>query len=463
MHVESYKSYRQAFEAGRDRMVEDWKTLLRFASISADPARKDACVACAQWLVEYARAMGFEAERIETSGLPVVYGERKGAAAGPTVLYYAHYDVQPVEPLDLWRSAPFEPVLKDGRLYARGAQDNKGQMMYALAAMRTLIQRGECNGPMKIVLEGEEESSGSGLGELLEQGPERFQADVLLVTDTGMDNAGHPAVTMGLRGAVQMEAAVRGAGKDLHSGIHGGVAPNAAHAAAQLVASLHHADGRVAVEDFYNVADPSQEERRLAAGMRLSAADYASIAGVAPLPGETRFTLAERIGFRPCLDVNGLVSGHTGPGVKTIIPGEALLKLSARIVPDQDPEQVLDLLERHLRRHTPSYARLTILRKKSMGPGLRVPLDSPVVATARGVLDRLSDKPTVFRWEGASIPIVAELARVAGATPLLVGFGLEKDNIHAPNESFSLDSMRMGYLYTTGLLSELNRNGWPHA
>ena len=445
----------QLFETNLECALRDWQELIRFPSISADPARKDDCIACAQWLVRHLTDIGFDARLMETSGLPVVYAERPGPPNAPTVLYYGHYDVQPVDPLALWKTPPFEPVLKDGRLYGRGAQDNKGQMMYALAALKTLIQSDQLTSSVKIVLEGEEESSGSGLTELLKRQPDLFRADVLMVTDTGMDNAGRPTVTMGLRGVVQVEALLRCAAKDLHSGIHGGVAPNAAHAVARLVASLHHADGRVAVEGFYDgVPEPGSEERRLAADMPLDAADYRKLAGADPVPGETRYTIAERIGFRPCLDVNGLAAGHAGPGFKTVIAGEATLKLSARLAAGQDPERLLDLLVEHLQTHTPPEARLTIVHKNSAGPALRVALDSPAVARARGILDLLGKGKTAFRWEGASIPVVAELARVSGATPLLVGFGLETDNIHAPNESFSLDCFRMGFLYVAALLSE---------
>ncbi len=441
------------YEAEQDRHVSVWRELVRFPSVSADPARRDDCVACANWLVGRLTAIGFEARLIETSGLPVVHAERPGPPGAPVALYYGHYDVQPVDPADLWRTPPFEPVLKDGRLYGRGAQDNKGQMAYALAALDVLVRHDALTCGVRLVLEGEEESSGPGLKELLERCPELFQADFLLVTDTGMDPSGRPAITAGLRGVVQLEARLRCANKDLHSGIHGGVAPNAAHAAARLAASLHRADGRVAVKGFYDDAlEPSPQERTEAGRALFDADAYRVLTGIGPTPGEKRYTLAERVGFRPSLDINGLAAGHAGPGFKTVIPCEAALKISARTVAGQDPDRVLDRLAGHLNEHLPPEASLEIVGRKSAGAALRVPLDAPALRAARAALDNLGAGPAVFRWEGASVPIVADLARVSGAVPVLVGFGMEEDNIHAPNESFPLARFRQGFLFVARLL-----------
>jgi acetylornithine deacetylase/succinyl-diaminopimelate desuccinylase-like protein len=444
------------FESARERALDRWRQVLRFPSVSADPRRRPDCLACAQWLKEQLDAMGFAARLIETCGLPLVLAERDGPADQPTALYYAHYDVQPVEPVALWETPPFEPTWKADRLYARGAQDNKGQMIYALAAIDALRRAERLPGRLKIVLEGEEESSGHGLDEYLTSHPNWFRADLLIVTDTFMDHDG-PAITMGLRGVLQLEARVQCAAKDLHSGQHGGAAPNAAHVAAALIAGLHERDGRVAVPGFYEgLREPTAEERARAAECATAPERYARLIGVAPVAGEPAFSLAERTGFRPCLDVNGMCSGHTGEGMKTVIPHEARFKLSARIVAGQDPQGILDGLIRHLQAHTPSYARLTVLDASATGPALRLPLSSPAVALARRVLDRLEIGKTVFRWEGASVPVVSRLAAVSGAAPLLVGFGQEADNIHAPNESFSLSSFRAGFLYIAGLLSSLD-------
>jgi len=445
------------FEEQCDRYTEEWREFLAFPSISADPAHAADCLACAQWLAEHLRTMGMQAELLETPAKPVVYAERQGNPDAPTVLLYGHYDVQPVDPLEAWETPPFEPTLTDdGRMVARGAVDNKGQILYALKAVETLIKGDRPAPTIKIVIEGEEECGSEGISAALPAWRDKLQADILVVTDTSMAPSGVPAVIMGLRGVVHLTASLSGPQHDLHSGVHGGVAPNPAAAMARMVASLHGPDGSVAVEGFYDgVEPPSDRERSLAAESATDPADYQADTGVAPVGGEQAYTAAERAGFRPTVEVNGIHSGYGGAGMKTIIPAEATAKITARLVPGQDPAACLDAIIRHLEKHTPPGLQLDVPEKGVGGPGLRLDVDCHLAETARNVLDEVSGKSTVFMWEGASIPIVAELAKISGARPLLAGFGLEEDRVHAPNESFALDRFRLGYLYVATFLERL--------
>ncbi len=436
--------------------LDDWMSFLRIPAVSADPAHEGDCRHCAEWLTAYLGQCGFQAECIETGYKPLVFAQRTGELSRPVVLLYGHYDVQPADPLPAWHTPPFEPVIREGRCYARGAQDNKGQLMYAFAALRTLIAQGVPLPTLKLVIEGEEENCSAGIAAVMRREPSRFAADLMLVHDTNMDPSGVPAITMGLRGIVQLTATLHGAGHDLHSGMHGGLAPNPVQGLASLLAGLHDADGRIAITDYYDaVRPPTAGELELAEALPFDAAAYRAATGCLPTGGLRDTGAAMRVGFLPSLDFNGIYGGYQGPGVKTIIPAKATAKLSARLVPDQDPETVLQSIEAHLYRHTPPGFRLEIEERGAAGPGFRLDPASPTVALARAVLGH-DGAPVQLRWEGASIPIVASLAQVAGAEPLLVGFGLETDCIHSPNESFALDRFRQGFMYVCRLLQQVS-------
>lgn len=446
----------KAYDENRERFLNDWKELLRFPSISADPAYDKDCQTCAQWLLEHLGGMGMTTELIPTTGKPLVYAEYKGKPGHPTVLYYGHYDVQPVDPLELWDSKPFEPEVRGDRLYARGAQDNKGQTVYVLKALETLIKNDALNCTVRLFLEGEEETGSYGITDAIESLHEsgKLVGDVLMVCDTGAVSAGVPTITMGLRGIVYLQATLDGISHDLHSGSHGGMVKNPATELARLVGTLHDETGRIAVKDFYEgVGDISPEDRQLANAAPFSADEYAEQIGVAPVGGESEFSAVERKGFRPTIEVNGFHSGYGGPGSKTIIPDSAFVKISSRLVGQQDPQKSLERIEAHLKAHAPEGLNLTIADKGVGGPALMLSSQSPIIQKANEVLQELSEHETVFSWEGGSIPVVSSLARVAGAEPLLVGFGLDEDRIHAPNESFSLKQFELGFLYATMILS----------
>jgi acetylornithine deacetylase/succinyl-diaminopimelate desuccinylase-like protein len=436
-----------------NQILEDWKTLVRFPSISAELAHEADCRACADWLKAFLEDMGLPAEIFETSGKPLVFAEHAGVPGSPTVLLYGHYDVQPVDPLDQWTHPPFEPVFENGRLYGRGAQDDKGQFLYALESVKAILESGGGLPHLKIILEGEEESGSRGLTEALPALRDKLKADILMVQDTGMAPSGAPALTMGLRGIIHLTCKLSGPKMDLHSGQHGGKAPNPATQMARLIATLHDSEGKIAVKGFYHgVPEPTELERSLANAEPFDANIYVESTGVPPVGGETGFTPPERAGFRPAIDINGIHSGYGGPGTKTIIPAEAVAKLSARLVAEQDPEDCLTALIQHLKEHAPEGLKLDIPEKGIGGPGVRLDPASPLAVRAAEVLRETAGKEPVFLWEGASIPVVAELAKTTGSEPLMVGFGLDEDRIHAPNESFAKDRFRQGFLYVAGML-----------
>jgi acetylornithine deacetylase/succinyl-diaminopimelate desuccinylase-like protein len=429
-----------------------------FESISTLPEHGAECARCAAWLAARLRAIGMEAELLETKTKPVVYGCRKGDAGRPTVLFYGHYDVQPVDPLSFWQSHPFKAEQREGRIYARGAQDNKGQIVFFLSALQALIDQGALRCTVKVLIEGEEEAGSAGLRGALPGWNDKIKADVLMVCDSDCAAPGVPAIAMGLRGVIGLTVRLGGLKKDLHSGQHGGVVQNPALEMARLLATLHRPDGAVAVTGFYDgIAPVSDEERRLVACIPFDVEAYRAAVGVAPIGGEKGYLPRERSGFRPTIEVNGVHSGYGGPGTKTIIPAHAVAKLTARLVAGQEPQRCLDLMIEHLRSHAPAGLELEISEAEVAGPAMRCDPKSALVQRAAGVLKLIFEREPVFVWEGGSVPIVADLARIVKGNTLLVGFGLEADNVHAPNESFSLEQLKWGFLYAAMMLQELGR------
>jgi acetylornithine deacetylase/succinyl-diaminopimelate desuccinylase-like protein len=444
------------FDAHRERILEDWFELLRMPTVGADKGRAAECARCAAWLKRWVRSLGFEVEVCRTSGHPVLLAERPGRPGSPTVLFYGHYDVQPADPVEEWHSPPFEPVLRGDRVYARGAQDNKGQLLAALLGMRACIEAGLPLPGLRLLIEGEEESGSRGLAGALPGLRRRLQADVLMVCDTALHPSGRPAITAGLRGLAYVTVTVHGPDHDLHSGTHGGVAPNPAVGLARLVASLHDADGNVAVAGFCDrLSPPSAQEIELCRAEPFDAEAYQRATGVAPEGGARGVPVPERAGFRPTIEVNGLRSGYAGAGLKTIIPASALAKISLRLCPEQDPDECLDALLAHLRERCPAGLRLEFQDRHAGGAGFRLPVDSPLSRLAADVLTGLDGRGPAFVWEGASIPVVGALRAATGAAPLLVGFGCEADRIHAPDESFSLAQFDLALAYSARMLSAL--------
>ena len=446
----------------KETILEEYFELLRFPSVGADPARLKNCVDCAMWLKKWLSPQGFAVELMQAPKMlgtpPVVFAERRGSEGAPTILFYGHYDVQPEDPLDAWETPPFEPTLKDdGRVYCRGAQDDKGQFFAFLCGMRNFLESGPETIPtIKIVLEGQEESGSAALTALAPEIKDRLRADVLLVCDTGAAAEMRPAIMAGLRGVSHINIRLDAATHDLHSGEHGGIAPNPAQGIAELVASLHNPDGSIAVRGFCDrVTPPTDEERAAAEAAAVSPEEYEKITGVAPVGGEVGFTLTERNSFRPTIEVNGIHTGYGGPGAKTVIPASAIARLSMRLVPNQIPADAMAAIERHLRQHTPRGMRLSIEERTDGAAGFRLPLASPVFRLAASVLKEMDPRGAVYQWDGASIPVVSTLKTCSGAAPLIVGFGQPEDRIHAPNESYGLHQFERAMEWARRILGAL--------
>ena len=436
--------------------------LLRFQTVGADPLHLRDCVQCAMWLKKWLEGIGAEARLVipEDAGMsvtpPVVFGERAGDEGAPTLLFYGHYDVQPPDPLDEWRTPPFEPTEIDGRIYCRGAQDDKGQFFAFLCGLRDFLNRHDGPVPtIKFLLEGQEESGSGAIAKLAcGQLKDQLRADVLMVCDTGAAADLRPAIIAGLRGVTHFTVRLSAAGCDLHSGRYGGIVPNAAQGMAELMASLHNADGSIAVRGFCDeVEPPTAAELSAAEAAAMSDADYEKETGIAPVGGERGLSATERNSFRPTIEVNGIHSGYGGPGSKTVIPCSAVAKVSMRLVPRQNPARCMELVERHLRQHLPEGMSISIEEVTGDAPAMRLPMESPIFRLAADVLASLDPRGAVFQWDGASIPIVSTLARVSGAAPLLVGFGQGEDRIHSPNESFSWRQFSLGRRWAERIIS----------
>ena len=451
-----------SFDEQRETILKEYFELLRFPTIGAEPMRLKDCVDCAMWLKKWLVPQGFSVELMQAPKMlgtpPILLAERKGTEGAPTVLFYGHYDVQPPDPLEAWETPPFEPTLKDNqRVYCRGAQDDKGQFFSFLCGMRNFLARAPQAVPtIKIVLEGQEESGSTALAALAPTIKDRLRADVLLVCDTGAAAELRPAIVAGLRGVSHFTVRLEAANYDLHSGEHGGIAPNPAQGMAELIASLHNPDGSIAVRGFCDhVVPPTDEERAAAESAAVSPEEYEKITGVPPVGGEQGLTLTERNSFRPTIEVNGIHTGYGGPGSKTVIPAGALAKISMRLVPNQNPDEVMAALERHLKQHTPRGMKLFIEDLTGGAAGFRLPLASPVFRLAASVLEEIDPRGAVFQWDGASIPVVSTLKACSGAAPLLVGFGQPEDHMHSPNESYGLNQFARAMAWAEKILAAL--------
>ena len=429
--------------------------LLAFPSIGADPNHLRDCVQCATWLKKWLEGTGAEV-RLESAGFapPVVVAELKGNPDRPTVLFYGHYDVQPPDPLDQWKTDPFVPTVVGERVYARGAQDDKGQFFAFFCGMRTLAP--EERPPMKIVLDGQEESGSVALSALAPEMRRRLAADVMLVCDTSAAAGLRPAIVAGLRGVNHFTVRLTAANRDLHSGEYGGIAPNAAQGMAELMASLHAADGGIAVEGFCaGVEPPTDEEVRAAEAGMASVDAYRADIGTEPSGGQAGRSLVERNCFSPTIEVNGIHSGYGGPGSKTVIPCEAIAKLSTRLVPGQSPVHAYEAVKAHLEARCPEGMKVELSELTGYAAGFRLPLASPLFRIAEDVLGEMDPRGAVFQWDGASIPIVSTLREVSGAAPLLVGWGQPEDCIHSPNESYSLRQFQCAKEWARRILGAL--------
>jgi acetylornithine deacetylase/succinyl-diaminopimelate desuccinylase-like protein len=441
----------------RDERLEDYKAFLRIPSISALPEHAEDARRAAEFIAAQLERMGVEhVEVADTSGHPVVYGDWLHADGAPTAIVYGHYDVQPVDPLDLWHSPPFEPVVENGRMLARGAADDKGQVHMHLRATEALLAtRGKLPVNLRFVFEGDEESDAKHLEAWVGANKDRLAADVAVISDTSFFEGNLPAITLGLRGLMYAQIDVTNTPVDVHSGSYGGSIENPANALAQIIAALKGPDGRIRVPGFYDEVVPlSERDRAALADLPFDEAGYQATIGAQGLVGEVGYTTLERRGARPTLDVNGIWGGFQGEGTKTIIPAHAHAKVSCRLVVDQDPDRIFELFRDHVLEVAPPGVRVEVHKLGGGRPSL-TPMDHPATQAAARAIEAAFGRPPLFQREGGSIPVCATFEQGLGLPVVLAGFTNPDDNAHAPNESMVLDNYERGIRAIARMWDEL--------
>ena len=451
----------------RQEFVDLLCELLRVPSISTDSQYAQDVRRAGSWISDRFRRGGLKVEEIETCGHPIVYAETAPVENGATVLVYGHYDVQPPDPLDLWKTGPFEPDIRDGNVYARGATDDKGQFLTHLFGLEAWLAT-ETPLPiqLKFLVEGEEECGSGGLWEFLDgkyddrlsaPAAELIECDVAVISDSSMYGPDQPAITYGLKGIAYFELRVQGPNRDLHSGAYGGAVTNPANALSQMLAKLVDADGKIQIPGFYDRVQPiSQQEREQFAELGFSDESFRQSLGVSGLSGEAGYTTLERRWARPTLDINGLWSGYQGEGAKTVLPAKAGAKFSCRLVADQDPQEVFQSLQAFLEQHCPPGIEMELIDMHG-ARGVLVPLDSPYMDAARRAIENGFGKKPVMIRTGGSIPVVTAFAEQLGVDTLLLGWGQDDDNPHSPNEKFSLQDFHRGIQTSAQLWAELGK------
>lgn len=426
-------------DAHKDRFLNELLDLLRIPSVSADPAYKADVARCAEAVKQRMVEAGLEqVEVCPTKGHPIVYGEKIVDPAKPTVLVYGHYDVQPPDPLELWHSGPFEPVIKDGLIYARGSADDKGQFYMHVKAIEAMMKSGGLPCNVKVMIEGEEEVGSDNLGLFVAANKERLKADVVLISDTAMIANDCPSINTGLRGLSYVEVEVTGPNRDLHSGVYGGAVANPINALCEMIASLHDADRRITIPGFYDdVLELSAAERAALAEAPFNEEDYKKDLGIDAVRGEKGYTSEERSSIRPTLDVNGIWGGYIGEGAKTVLPSKAFAKLSMRLVPNQKSDAITTLFKNHFEKIAPPGVKVEV-RPHHGGEAAVTPIDSPAYLAASKAMEETFGKKPIPTRGGGSIPIVALFEQELGLKTVLFGFGLDSDNIHSPNEKYGV-------------------------
>ena len=444
-------------EEGRIRAELD--AFLRIPSVSARSEHNADTARCAEWLAQQIRAAGMTATVHPTKGHPIVLGEWRGADDGaPTVLVYGHYDVQPAEPYELWTSPPFEPTVRDGKLYARGSVDDKGQLyIHVKAAEALLKQRRKLPVNLVFLAEGEEEVGSDNLAAFVEKNARLLHSDAVVISDSSMFAPGQPSILSSLRGIAYFQIDVVGPAQDLHSGSYGGAVVNPATALARILGTFHDAKGQVAIKGFYGkVRKWDKKSRAAIRKLPFNEKTFRAETGAPALGGENKFTTLERLWARPTCEVNGLLSGYTGEGAKTVLPSRAMAKVSCRLVPDQDPAQIAKLFTAHVKRVAPQGVNVSVTYIHG-GKPWRAELDGPLYDAARRALTAAFGKQPVIVGEGGSIPVVGDFDRVLKAPVLLMGFGLPGENAHAPDEWISIENFTKGLRAVATLYEELGK------
>jgi acetylornithine deacetylase/succinyl-diaminopimelate desuccinylase-like protein len=431
-------------DANRNRFIEELKEWMRFPSVSAQRDHDGDTRACAQWLTDHLKSLGFEAQLVDIGGQPIVHASKKGKSSR-CVMIYGHYDVQPEDPVDQWQTPPFEPTIKDGTLYGRGATDDKGQVFTHVKAVESLIKtEGQLPCEVVFLLEGEEESGGDALGRYVKQVRGELRPDAIVISDTTMYDANTPAITYGLRGIVAFEFVITGPSTDVHSGAYGGAIANPAMVVAQILAQCVSRDGKVLVPHFYDDAAPLEDwERESFRKLNFDEEGLARELNVPRLHGEPGYSALEQLWARPTFEINGFFGGYQGQRSKTIIPASATAKVSIRLVPHQDPDRIRDLIFEHIQSVCPDTVRLE-LTQFGASPPVLFDVDNPIIRASQEALRRGFSHDAVFIRCGGSIPVVNTFVEQLGCPVILMGFGLDSDRPHGPNEHFSLDSFIRG-------------------
>ncbi|WP_258102890.1 dipeptidase [Marinoscillum sp. MHG1-6] len=433
------------FNDNKSRFLDELLELLRIPSVSADSSKKEEVIRAAEYVKEKLLEAGADkAELCQTDGHPIVYGEKIIDPELPTILVYGHYDVQPADPYDLWDSPPFEPVIKDERIYARGACDDKGQFYMHLKAFESLVKTSTLPCNAKFMIEGEEEVGSSGLEQFVIENKEKLSSDVILISDTSIISNDTPSITVGLRGLSYVEVEVTGPNRDLHSGVYGGAVANPINVLCDMIAGLQDADGRITIPGFYdNVAELSEAERTEMAKAPFDLDDYKRNLNIKAIKGEKGFSTIERTGIRPSLDVNGIWGGYTGEGAKTVLPSKASAKISMRLVPNQDSDEITELFRKHFESIAPDYVSVKVTPHHG-GEAAVVSTNSDAYQATVKAFEAAWGKTPIPTREGGSIPIVALFQKELRVDPILMGFGLDSDAIHSPNESYGLFNFYKG-------------------
>ncbi|MEI8280744.1 MAG: dipeptidase [Bacteroidota bacterium] len=429
----------------KDRFLNELLDLLRIPSVSADSKYKGDVARCAEAVKENLLKAGCDkAEICPTDGHPIVYGEKMIDPTLPTVLVYGHYDVQPADPLELWTSGPFEPVIKDGKIFARGACDDKGQMFMHVKALEVMTKTNTLACNVKFMIEGEEEVGSSNLGIFLEKNKEKLKANIVLVSDTSMISMEHPSIETGLRGLAYMEVEVVGPNRDLHSGVYGGAVANPVNILCKMIASLHDENNHITIPEFYEkVVDLTDAERKALNAAPFDLNEYKDELGIKEVWGEKGYTTLERTGVRPTLDVNGIWGGYIGEGAKTVLPSKANAKISMRLVPNQNSDQIAALFQKHFEKIAPDYVKVKVTAHHG-GEPVVTPTDSVAYKAASKAIQTAFGKDPIPTRGGGSIPIIALFEKTLGLKTVLMGFGLDNDNIHSPNEKYDVANYYKG-------------------
>lgn len=436
---------KQYIDTHQQRFLDELFDWLRIPSVSADSRHKDDVRKAAEYLVNKFKEAGVDkVELCETPGHPIVYAEKMVNPSLPTVLVYGHYDVQPPDPLDLWTSPPFEPVIKDGKIYARGSCDDKGQVYMHVKAFEAMMKLNALTCNVKFMVEGEEEVGSEHLDVFVKENKEKLKADIILISDTAIISLDHPSITTGLRGLSYVEVEVTGPNRDLHSGVYGGAVANPVNVLSKMIASLHDENGHVTIPGFYDrVVELSAADREAINKAPFNLDQYKKELGIDDIQGEKGYTTLERTGIRPTLDVNGIWGGYTGEGAKTVLPSKAYAKISMRLVPDQNNAEITELFTKHFTSIAPKSVKVKVTPLHGGQPAV-TPTDSAAFKAASAAFEEVWGKKPIPTRDGGSIPIVALFKKELGLDTVLMGFGLDSDAIHSPNEHYGVKNFLLG-------------------